>query len=108
MRYLQGNPSMNPINFNEIPHPWSPETVKLFRDQMAADATPIIEREIGICPVRMKILPLAMMHAFAQQLEIRIFPHLSSAVIIPVTAREVRERNLVLKTGTNVYQPARA
>lgn len=60
---------------------------------------------MGIMPIRMKRLQVAMIHAFLEQApyHTRIFPHLTSAVLLPVTRADRDHMGLIKVGDTNTY-----
>lgn len=61
---------------------------------------------IGVRPVRMKPIVLALVKAFMNsEYQTRIFPGSPSAILIPVTASDVRDEGLTKVGTTNTYIP---
>lgn len=60
--------------------------------------------EIGVRANKMKPLTRAMITAFAEHYNTRIFPYLKSAIISPVYQNDLKDGNLVQVAGTNLYQ----
>lgn len=58
---------------------------------------------IGVRPIKMRPLVLAMAKAFMAHYETRIFPELATAILLPVERADVAKGGLVLTPGTNIY-----
>ncbi len=61
---------------------------------------------IGIRPVKLKPLIIAMAKAFVKEYDTRIFPELPSAILLPITKAMIKEEGLLNVPGTNVYLKA--